>query len=94
MMDRSVAYATMRQGAVSRRTLLHTAAEAVGWACGSRFWLPGLAAAQPAGAAPTPIPGGIKLPWGVFIHHYPPPHPAGVWPPGASPRRSPMFTGS
>jgi hypothetical protein len=21
---------------------------------------------------PKPIPGGTKLPWGVFIHHYPP----------------------
>ncbi len=60
------------QPKLSRRGLFMTAAGAAGAALAVHAALPKLAGAQGAMAMPRPIPGGLKLPWGVFIHHYPP----------------------
>jgi len=71
---------------LSRRQFMGTTAAATGLALSSAWWMPELAqAAGPdplagltalGGAMPTPILGGTKTPFGVFIHHHPfPPDP-------------------
>lgn len=62
-------------GSVSRRQFFATTA---GAALASGIWTPMRVLADPRGSdlTPKPIPGGVS-PFGVFIHHFPPP-PAGT----------------
>ena len=71
---------------ISRRQFMGTTAAATGIALTSGVWMPELVQAAGTdplaglnalgGAMPNPIRGGVKTPFGVFIHHHPfPPDP-------------------